>query len=192
MRYRLFLSGILILVLHACAEGDGFQTEIDKTVTIDFEFDTNRVFSGTGSIELAESVDIAATEFSEYEGQIRDFAINKLSFQITGYQAIPGNVRPVFHLLDFDLRGLQPGAATVDMIEIEELELTNHSTPVVLYRPDSTNTSELVNAMNFVRVRLLQNQPFLWEASGDAESIPGGQQFRLSFLLDITASVVLE
>ena len=191
MRNAILSWGLLVFCLFSCADDEALLADVQKPVEISFQVNTDRVISNSGSLELAESVNIVEDDFSEFQKQIRDFQVNQLRFQILGIEQAPGLSIPLVKYLQFSLSEFTSGATPVELIELTDLPLDNMGQPLVLYKRDSLSTIELSNAISFIRSRLILEQPFLWEASGEIEGTLADPEFEIKFLLDLTAEVIL-
>ena len=191
MRNAFFSWGLLLFCLLSCADDEALLAEVQKEVEIRFLVNTDRAVSNAGTLELSESLSIVSDEFNEFQKQIRDFQVNQLRFQITGVDQAPGMSRAGLSRLSFFLSELTAGANAVELIEMTDLPLDNIGQPMVLYKRDSFATLELREAISFIRTRLVLEQPFLWEASGEMEGSLADPEFEMIFLLDLTAEVIL-
>lgn len=187
---KAFVWWVLVLsVLSACASDDALITDVQKVVEVKFELNPDRDVQDSGVIDISEVADIVSEEFQEYQDAIRDFHINGLSFQIEGYEPIPGTQMASFDSLLLKVRGLDLGATPIDMLDLRNVAIMNMGQPLVLYLPEENNSADLQNAMNFIRSKLIKEEAFRWQVVGAANGV--WQSFEIKFFLDLSAEVIL-
>lgn len=184
-----FLGGILLL-LCSCTADDALLTEVQKVVEIDMQFSNNRV-DGQGQAVITRTTDILAEEFSEYLGQTRDFEINRLTIDFHLVDPVSAQPNMLFERLAMDLSSLEAGGPRVDVFDMENISVSTEVLSLVLFRKDRTSSSEVHNAMNFIRSRLLREQPFSWDLEGHATGLSSEGHVEIKLMLDLTAEVVL-
>lgn len=191
MKKTIAFCGFVFLALSACTPDDSLVTEVQKVVEVNLDFNAARSTTNTGELFLTETSDIVAEDFAEYLTQIRDFQVNSLSIRLDAGTPVPGQSQSVavFDRFDLDLSSLEAGGLRVNMIDLSDFVIGNE---VMLYRKDSTSSSDLNNAINFVRSRLLREQAFSWQLSGEVRVPRTDQNFGIKLLLDLSAEVILD
>lgn len=190
MRRLLALIVTLFLVATACEEGEGFETDVKKTVELYFGLNTNDIFNNDGVIDFSGPRNIALSDFSEYINQIKDVEIHRVGVEITEIEETSALSQPSFSQLNLNLRSVGNNAQNLDFFKLESLPFAN-SHSMVLYKEDSTQSVEVKNAIDFIKSQFLLNEITLWDITGVLNSTPPEGDFVVKFTIDVTTTVVL-
>lgn len=190
MNKGIVFFGVILMFLCSCTDDDALLTEVQKVVEIDMQFSNNRV-DGQGQVAVTRTTDIVADDFSEYLNQTRDFEINRLTIDFHLVDPAPARPNVLFERLAMELSSLEAGGPRVDLFDLSNVTVGDEVVSLVLFRKDRTSNSEIHNAMNFVRSRLLREQPFSWELEGEATGLSSIGHVDIKLMLDLTAEVIL-
>ncbi|GAB5523720.1 MAG: hypothetical protein Roseis2KO_15920 [Roseivirga sp.] len=187
MRYTLILFGSILLITTACSEDEGFDSNLTKTVEIDFELDTNTILNNDGVISFAKQHDVMANDFLEYIGRVKDVEIQRAELSVSGFGEAT-SLTSFVKQADFKLRSTAEEPEILDFFSLENLPLSG-SLSMVLYEQDSTSSQEMQSAIEFVRRQILLDQPFIWDIDGNLEAIPPNKLLIIKVFIDVTATV---
>ena len=191
MKRAIVLWGLLFVSLLSCSDEEPLLADIQKVVEVDLAISSNRTDS-QGDVILSETTDIVADDFTEYLNRIRDFEVNECRISFQPFSENPGQPTAVtFETFELQLSSLQVGSQAIDLIELANFVLPQGNTSMVLFRRDSANSSEINNAMSFLRSRLLREEAFNWDIEGQVQGLGPGGHIEIKLLLDLTAEVIL-
>lgn len=191
MKRAFALWGLLFVSLLSCADEEPLVADIQKLVEVDMAISSNRTDS-QGDVILTETSDIVTEDFNEYLNRIRDFEVNECRISFQAFNNEPGQPSAVtFETFELKLSSLQAGNQAVDLMELTDFQLTRDGISMVLFDKDSTNSSEINNAISFLRSRLLREEAFNWDMEGQVEGLVSGGHVEIKLLLDLTAEVIL-
>lgn len=187
MRHTFILFGSILLMATACSEGDGFDSNLTKTVEINFALDTNRILNNDGVVSFAKQQDVMANDFEEYIGKVKEVEVHRAELLVSGLEEAASFASFVKEV-DIKLRSIGDDPDILDFFRLENLPLSG-SLSMVLYEEDSTSSQELQSAIEFVRTQILRDQPFVWDIDGNLEAIPPNKFLIIKVLMDVTAIV---
>ena len=191
MKRYIYLLGISLVLCASCQEDDGLTTQIQKVARINFELNTTNDLNGEGELSSVKNINLTQKEFFAYEGQIKDFQINRVAFSIRGLDEDNSDFARNSRLneLRLSMRSMgQPGFR--NFFSVGQVPFGRTET-FEIYKRDSTHNVDVERAISVIRTQLLTAENSVWNLEGGVDGVGANTDFEIELLIDINAVVGL-
>lgn len=188
MSKKIVLFWLLALVIVACGE-EGVETDIEKTTVVAFEISKDEVnATPNGTYQLKKEIDFAQEEFKAYINDTKDFKIERLQIEISGFdEAVAASLIKQLEV-EVAAEGLIYEFITANDLRIEN---TGKVLLFEINNPFSLLSEEQILTLESISEYVLAQRPLAFDLEADFEG-PLNSDFTITFYFDMVARVALD